>query len=101
MPGLPRPVVNGTGIAGLGGEVPAVQLGDMQRDPAADYRFADDTERAWIRRAAHAEAFARALEAELEVARAKLREVNHASKVEIVASPDPQDVAGCKRGRPE
>ena len=54
--------------------VPPVTFQDMGRNAAEDYEEANDYEwprdteilQAWIRRAVHAEAFARALEAELE-----------------------------------
>jgi hypothetical protein len=55
-------------VAAPGSPVPPPLACDMARDAAADYDDDTDCEstKAWIRRAAHAEAFARALEAELD-----------------------------------
>ena len=54
--------------------VPSVTSDDMHRIAVVDYKIAvAESEKAWIRRAVHAEAFAKALEAELEILRAKLR----------------------------
>ena len=51
------------------GPVPAVKADDFRRDPAIDFASADKTLMAWIRRAVHAETFAKALEKELEALR--------------------------------
>ncbi len=65
--------IQGEGTMTLpGSPVPSVCKGDMARDPAADYHDAsisgaeDGVLYAWIRRAVHAEAFAKALQADLE-----------------------------------
>ena len=83
---LPDMVMDARGaIAAPGSKFP-LEDGDMLRDPGEDYDFAvrmyldpgsNDPEeastllRAWIRRAAHAEQFAAALEAELTARRYK------------------------------
>jgi len=64
--------VKGEGTLRLpGSPVPSVTGADLERVPLQDYWAGDAATRAWVRRAVHAEAFAKALEAELERARAK------------------------------
>ena len=92
---LPDMVMEGKGDISVPGVKIPLEEGDMLRDPNADYEFAtsmyldsnipeeecarstdleeaSEIMRAWIRRAAHAEAFALAMEAEVE----RLRERN-------------------------
>lgn len=68
---IPDMVICGTGeFAGSVPGIPAPAHGDMARDAASDYGSATtDQDRAWIRRAVHAESFAAAIEKELNALR--------------------------------
>jgi hypothetical protein len=69
--------VHGEGSVSLGKDapVPGVSREDMEHDPAEDYKMMQEADQfvgsVWLRRAVHAEAFCKGLEAELEKLRAK------------------------------
>jgi hypothetical protein len=73
---LPAMRATGTGAVSIpGSPIPPPSADDMSFTPAGDYGRCGGICDGWIRRAVHAEAFAKALEAELEALR--LQTQNH------------------------
>lgn len=70
---LKNAAISGTGTVSAAGSVPAPTPEDYSRNAKLDYKFLDENQeiaRSWVRRCAHAEAFALALEKALEKLRA-------------------------------